>query len=138
MPKAKPIVGALLVRKGKLLLGKRSPTKKEWPNAWDVPGGHVEDGESFEAALLREIMEEVGVVPLDYRVLADYVLSEIEPYRIFRVDRWAGGEPRLTNGEHTALEWFAPQDAARLEPLALDAYRTLFGDLDEAPTATET
>jgi 8-oxo-dGTP diphosphatase len=27
---------------------------------WDVPGGHIEDGESLEAALQRELMEECG------------------------------------------------------------------------------
>jgi 8-oxo-dGTP diphosphatase len=132
MAKAKPIVGALLVRDGKVLLGRRSQTKRTWPDCWDMPGGHVENGETFEAAHLRETLEEIGVVPLDYTILTDYAVSETEPYRIFRVDRWAGGEPRLTNHEHTALEWFSPQAAVELEPLALEAYRELFTELSES------
>jgi len=37
---------------GKVLLGLRAPSKKVWPSHWDTVGGHVEDGESLEAALV--------------------------------------------------------------------------------------
>src|ERR1700722_19353993 len=57
-------VGALLIRpNGRVLLGLRAPSKKAWPRHWDTIGGHVEDGESLDDALVREIQEEVGVTP---------------------------------------------------------------------------
>ena len=34
---------------------------RKFPNAWVMPGGHVELGESLEEALIREIHEETGI-----------------------------------------------------------------------------
>ena len=42
------VVGAL-VRDGRVLLGQRSPSKRAYPDVWDLPGGVVEDGESETA-----------------------------------------------------------------------------------------
>jgi 8-oxo-dGTP diphosphatase len=44
------LVGALIVRDGLLLLGLRSSQKVSSPDQWDVIGGHVEAGETFEHA----------------------------------------------------------------------------------------
>lgn len=126
MPKPSRLVGSLLFRNGRMLLGKRSARKRTWPKTWDMPGGHVEKGESFEDALLRETEEEIGVVPERFSLWADMKTDEGEPYRIFLVERWSGGEPALCNHEHTELRWFTPADAARLEPLADQRYAALF------------
>jgi 8-oxo-dGTP diphosphatase len=54
-------VGAMLVNSDRaVLLGLRSPAKKVWPGYWDTIGGRVEDGESLDEALIREVQEEVG------------------------------------------------------------------------------
>ncbi|MGW3408361.1 nucleotide triphosphate diphosphatase NUDT15 [Streptomyces sp. NPDC000888] len=53
-------VGALLLRPdGAVLIGHR--IKQGEPETWCLPGGHVEAGESFEAAAVREIAEESGI-----------------------------------------------------------------------------
>lgn len=53
-------VGALLLRPdGALLIGHR--VKHGETESWCLPGGHVEPGESFESAALREISEEAGI-----------------------------------------------------------------------------
>ncbi len=39
------------------------------PGAWQFPQGGVDDGETLEEALRREVMEEIGVEPSQYRVL---------------------------------------------------------------------
>ncbi|PHM72692.1 nucleotide triphosphate diphosphatase NUDT15 [Xenorhabdus kozodoii] len=68
----KPVVGvgAIVVRPdGAILLGYR--TKSGELPCWCLPGGHVESGESFEAAAVREIAEESGITALnDVRILA--------------------------------------------------------------------
>lgn len=54
-----PTVGLLLVFRTELLFVRRAaPPFQGW---WDLPGGFVERGESFEAGLKREIYEELGI-----------------------------------------------------------------------------
>lgn len=46
----------------KILLQKRAPTKKVFPNLWDISvAGHIGAGEKFENAALREVQEEIGL-----------------------------------------------------------------------------
>jgi 8-oxo-dGTP pyrophosphatase MutT (NUDIX family) len=113
-------VGALFIRPdGKVLLGLRAPTKKAWPNHWDTIGGRVEDGESLEEALVREATEEVGVTPVDFRLIA--TVRERRPdlygdalHHIYAVTAWQGGEPANVCDEHTELKWFGVGDMQQL------------------------
>ena len=56
-----PVVDAIIVRNNKILLGKRSPSKKIHPGSWAIPGGKVKPGERLEKALEREVKEEAGI-----------------------------------------------------------------------------
>lgn len=48
--------------KNQVLLQKRSPNKKLWPNMWDITGGgHVLAGEFGFEAVIREMKEELGI-----------------------------------------------------------------------------
>jgi 8-oxo-dGTP pyrophosphatase MutT (NUDIX family) len=53
-------VGAAILREGRILLLQRSPDRAFLPGLWDIPGGHVKEGETLEAALRREVVEETG------------------------------------------------------------------------------
>jgi 8-oxo-dGTP diphosphatase len=53
------VVAALIERDGRVLMSRRRPDQS-LPNCWEFPGGKVEPGESPEAALAREIEEELG------------------------------------------------------------------------------
>mmetsp|Transcript_25061 Transcript_25061/g.38896 ORF Transcript_25061/g.38896 Transcript_25061/m.38896 type:complete len:144 (-) Transcript_25061:209-640(-) len=52
---------AILDSEDKLLLTRRPIHMRNFPNAWVMPGGHVEFGESLEDCIRREIKEEVGI-----------------------------------------------------------------------------
>jgi 8-oxo-dGTP diphosphatase len=106
-------VGALFIRSdGKVLLGLRAPSKKVWPRHWDTIGGQVEDGESLEAALVREAQEEVGVTPVEFKLIATVRERRPELYgdalhHIYTVIAWQGGDPLNICDEHSELKWFS-------------------------------
>lgn len=51
-------------RQGALFLQKRSMWKDCWPGVWDSSAsGHLDAGESYEACAMRELREELGLVP---------------------------------------------------------------------------
>jgi len=106
-------VGALFINPdGKVLLGLRAPSKKVWPSHWDTIGGHVEDGERLDDALIREVQEETGVTPTEFRLIATVRERQPERYgdalhHIYAVTDWQGGDPANMCDEHTELKWFS-------------------------------
>jgi 8-oxo-dGTP diphosphatase len=120
------IVNALFVRDRTILLARRSPHRKIYPNLWSFPGGHVEENETFDEALIRECREEVGIIPVRYMSLGsitdlDSGVADPVTYHIYTVTDWGGGEPTMIGNEHTEIGWFALETAASLPGLALPA-----------------
>jgi 8-oxo-dGTP diphosphatase len=113
-------VGALIVgRDGRILLGLRAPSKKVWPGHWDTIGGRVEAGESPDEALVREVQEEVGVTPTEFRLIATVRERQPEIYgdalhHVYAVTAWQGGEPSNACDEHTELKWFTISEMRQL------------------------
>ncbi|MDH6650194.1 UNVERIFIED_ORG: 8-oxo-dGTP diphosphatase [Rhizobium esperanzae] len=125
---------AVFVRDGSILLMKRAPHKVWYPNHWDLVGGHVEPGESVEAALVREAQEEVGLTPTRFHWIAE--LSEPPEsgnpqarYHIYAVAEWDGGAPTLLGDEHTAMRWVTAVEASTLEDIAHPGYLHVFRKL---------
>lgn len=61
MVKQELVVGVFVHDNGKLLIGKRAMTKKFLPGKYEMPGGHIELGETYEQAAARELKEEMGI-----------------------------------------------------------------------------
>lgn len=79
---------------------------------WEFPGGKVESGESPEAALIRELEEELGIntwasclAPLTFASHAYEDFHLLMP--VFACRKWEG-TPRAR--EHIALKWVKPTD----------------------------
>lgn len=114
------IVTAALVRDGRVLLVHRSPDRHAYPNVWDLPGGHVEPGETERVALAREVREELGVriAPDSATPLCRFEVGrDEETVRIsaWLVGDWEGAPHNLAPDEHDDLRWFP---LGELPPLA--------------------
>ena len=60
-----------------------------FPNHWDLFGGHVEEGEAPEEALVRELKEELGVDLKQWRLFRSYVCTEGDAYPNVKHIFWA-------------------------------------------------
>jgi len=106
---------ALLDTDGRILLAQR-PEGKALAGMWEFPGGKVEAGESPEAALRREIHEELGIDLCDSCLAPfGFVTHEYEDFSLlmllFLCRNWEG----IPSGkEGQALMWRRPKDMVDL------------------------
>jgi 8-oxo-dGTP diphosphatase len=100
---------ALIDTEGRVLLAQRPPGKS-LAGLWEFPGGKVEEGESPEVALIRELREELGIdtwqsclAPLTFASHAYENFHLLMP--LFACRRWQGiPQPR----EGQVLAWVRP------------------------------
>jgi 8-oxo-dGTP diphosphatase len=122
------VVGAMLEKDGRYLITQRLPGKS-LPLLWEFPGGRVQEGETDEEALARELEEDLGIevevgeqvmhtqhaypnYDIDFRVFACRLLSPERAIQHTRVHdhRW------VTLGEMSQYQ-FPDADARTLEKL---------------------
>ncbi len=108
------IAVAALVRDGRVLLGHRHPSRRAYADCWDLVGGHIEEGELPEHAVVRECLEELGVHVHDPRPMAMSVTDPALDLHAFVVTRWDGEPVNAAPDEHDDLGWFLPEDLAGL------------------------
>lgn len=122
-PSVRLVVGAL-IRGDRVLLVRRAPTRRFYPDMWDLFGGHVESGESAEDALRREGREELGVDIESFGLLGtDWDPVERVGYAVFSVSSWSGEPVNAAPDEHTEIGWFSAEALPRSP--ALDHVREL-------------
>jgi 8-oxo-dGTP pyrophosphatase MutT (NUDIX family) len=128
------LVAAILVEGDRVLLGLRSPDQTLFPGVWDVFGGHIEPNEGVEQALLRELQEELEIVPLQWvelETLSESVLEhdETPAYDVichfYHVTAWSGTPINRQPEEHSIIQWFSYGEAVELD-LAHPSYPRLF------------
>lgn len=122
------VVCGVILNHGEILIAKR-PEGKSLGGFWEFPGGKVEDGETEEIALCRELKEELDLEvevlhalnPVDY-VYPSFAMTLL-PY-LCRAGR------RILNAqEHSAVEWVSLGDIRNFEFAPADV--PIIGQLEE-------
>ena len=113
------VMGAAIVREGRVLAARRT-SPPETAGGWELPGGKVEPGEDPEAAVTREVLEELGctiavgrTLPREQEIRAGYTLR-------VALASLAGGEPVPRHGEHDAVRWLGPDQLDEVAWLPAD------------------
>ncbi len=99
---------------GEVLLQLRDNNPEiSWPNHWGCLGGAVEEGESVEDCLKREIQEEIEYNLVEYESLGVLGLSEDRGYHMFigRLDKEVS---EITLHEGQEIRFFDPKQALEL------------------------
>jgi len=108
------VTAGILSKDGQVLIARRKPGK-HMGEKWEFPGGKVEEGESPERSLRRELQEE-----LDLRVRVGSLLCRV-PYEgdgislellVYQVDDFQG-TPLLR--EHQEIRWVSPRELSSYE-----------------------
>ena len=108
------VVCGAIVRDARVLVCQRSA--ETFPaNVWELHGGKVEPGETDEAALVRELREELAIDVVVGKGLGasvfDYGRKEVE--LVAYEARIVSGEPQKL--EHQALRWLGPDELRGLD-----------------------
>ncbi len=124
--------GGFLCKSGRYLFGLRSNNHYFYQDKWDIFGGHVEQNESEEEALVRELEEELGVTPKSYSLFGEFDEPNPEKYGeakhfLFFITDWSGGEPQNTSTEHSQIRWFTRTELEQID-LASDEYLKLIDE----------
>ena len=102
---------ALIDGDGRVLLARR-PSGKEMAGLWEFPGGKVDEGETPEAALARELKEELGI-DVETSCLAPIAFSSLNSagfhllVLLYACRKWKGAARPL---EAAALAWVRPTE----------------------------
>ena len=121
----------MVVKDGRILIGRRNKNASHGEQLWSFPGGHLEHGESIMACARRETLEEAGIEieNLRFGVLVNTLDFMPKHYvGIGVIADWKSGEPRPEDGDKMVdWGWYSPD--ALPEPmygpgrLQVEAYR---------------
>ena len=112
---------ALINRDGRVLLAQR-PEGKSMAGLWEFPGGKVEKGETPEAALVRELHEELGIETWDSCLAPlTFASHKYEDFHLlmplYACRKWSGiVQPK----EGQTLKWVAARDLSKYPMPAAD------------------
>ncbi len=108
------VVGAVIEENNKILCAQRGQTKT-LPLKWEFPGGKIEEGETLQEALKREINEEMRCLieigeQIDHTVHEyDFGIVHLTTFHCKLIE----GRPVLT--EHLSIKWLLPNELTLLD-----------------------
>ncbi len=103
-------VSFMLLKDEEVLLETRAKDKATDPGAIAIPGGHMEQGETQQQALFRELEEELNVIPQSFVYLCSlyHPTTELQLIHYYVVSDWQG---EIECHEAESVDWYSPVDS---------------------------
>lgn len=108
------VVAAAIIRAGRVLVLRRAPGRN-MAGAWEFPGGKVERGEGEEAALERELGEELGISGRTGALVGQNVHGHGSGRVLLKLYRFEWREGEIGLSVHDALRWVLPRELADVD-----------------------
>ena len=84
-----------------------------FPNMWDVPGGHVEENETPEQCIVREMKEEMGMDLNGFQLFVAEEFDDRIEYAFWKKQNIDIDNITLTEGQ--CLKWFDKEEVGKIE-----------------------
>ena len=114
-PNPKIVIAAVIEKDGRILIARRKRGKQH-PGKWEFPGGTLEEGETYEECLKRELQEELAataevgdlICSSEYRYSPDYTIRLLA-YRATVIS------DTFSLSDHEEVRWVRPADLANYD-----------------------
>jgi 8-oxo-dGTP diphosphatase len=106
-----------------------------YPGCWDILGGHIDEGETSEACIRREIMEEVNIKIRRPKLFRIYEMPDRTEYTFWQRADFDLQKIKLNEGQR--LRWFTESKIRRMttKKFAFGFKRVLLDFFKEKPFA---
>ncbi|MBI3306965.1 MAG: 8-oxo-dGTP diphosphatase MutT [Candidatus Omnitrophica bacterium] len=113
-------IGCVMIeRNGKFLIAQRSPGMS-YAGWWEFPGGKLEECETIEQCLVREIQEELGILiqPTEFLCRKDFEYPTRKVSLVFYFCQWVSGQP--SRKDCFDFAWVTPREMKNYQFLPAD------------------
>lgn len=110
------VTAAVIIEDGRLLLARRAPGEK-LAGLWELPGGKIEEGETPQACLRRELIEELSMASEIGEILATTVYHyDHGSFELLAIEALRMTDFRLTVHDEVRLVSSAELESLRVVP----------------------
>ena len=113
----KTYVYALIKKENDFLLFLRLHTKKVYPSVWNLPGGKLEENETYIECVIREVREETSLTFLPFMKIFDAIDYDGEEKRIIVFIGHANDSKVILSNEHINFKFLSPQNISEYETM---------------------